>query len=252
MQPISRPPKLLLILVAAAVTGCAANGPSVAQPSPSPATTAPTATPSVGPSGSPSPSSTATTPNPTQTTPATDWTVVSARVAYQWRWPGGDPGASVSHAIAVPPVPQLTMIGVGNHPNDPGERPYNRMSFSFTTGYPSYRFQYVSQLLADGSGAPIPLEGYGVLKLVFSPAQAHTPDGTASTIVSQPPAHLGLSRMASYASAGDFEGYLTYGIGIAYPIQQSNPQIQVRVYEVTYVNAQGQHRYVVAFDVDAT
>jgi hypothetical protein len=105
--------------------------------------------------------------------------------------------------------------------------------------------------MADGSGQPIPLEGSGVLRIVFNPAQAHTTDGTASSILRQPPARLGLNRMVAYAQAGDFEGYLTYGIGITYPIPQSNPQIQVRVYEVTYTNGLGDYRYVVAFDVDA-
>jgi hypothetical protein len=172
-------------------------------------------------------------------------------VAYQWRWPNADNPATVTHTVMVPPVPELVTIGAADHPNDPGDRPYNRMSFSFTTAYPSYRFEYVNQLVADGSGQPIPLAGLGVLRIVFTPAQAHTQDGTASTIVSQPPASLGMSRMVAYARAGDFEGYLTYGIGIAWLIPESNPQIQVRVYEVTYVNAQGGYRYVVAFDVDA-
>jgi hypothetical protein len=173
-------------------------------------------------------------------------------VAYQWHWPNGDPNATVTHGPAVPPVPELVTIGAGDHPNDPGERPYNRMSFSFNTAYPSYRFEYVPQLVADGSGLPVQLPGYGVLRIVFTPAQAHTQDGTASTIVSQPAASLGMSRMVGYAQAGDFEGHLTYGIGITYPIRQSNPQIQVRAYEVTYVNPQGVYRFVVAIDVDAT
>jgi hypothetical protein len=248
MRLIRKAQTILVMVLAAAVGGCAANGPSGAPSSPTPTITSPSAAPSV----TPSTSSTPTSPSPTSTTPSAEWTVVSSRVAYEWSWPGGDPGASVTHTTSVPPVPQLIRIGVGDHPKDPGDRPYNRMSFSFTTGYPTYRFQYVNQLLADGSGQPIPLEGYGVLRIVFNPAQAHTTDGTASTIVSKPPAHLGLTRMASYAPAGDFEGYLSFGIGIAYPIQQSNPQIAVRVVEVTYANAQGQHRYVVAFDVDTT
>jgi len=46
-------------------------------------------------------------------------------------------------------------IGVGDHPTQPGERPYNRMSFTFTTGYPGYSFQFVDTLIADGGGQPI-------------------------------------------------------------------------------------------------
>jgi hypothetical protein len=110
---------------------------------------------------------------------------------------------------------------------------------------------YVDHLVADGSGQAIPLEGLDALRIVFSPAQAHTTDGTASSILSQPPTHLSLNRMVAYAQAGDFEGYLTYGIGIDYPIAQSNPQIEVRVYEVTYTNGLGGYRYVVAFDLDS-
>jgi hypothetical protein len=54
-----------------------------------------------------------------------------------------------------------------------------------------------------------------------------------------------------YAQAGDYEGVLTYGIGVAWPIPQSNPQIPVRAYEVEKVTAQGQHLYAIAIDVDA-
>ena len=251
MQPRSRTLKgvvLLLMLMAPALIGCGANRTPGGPPSPS-STATPAPTPSPSPTLPPTPTPTVPTPAPTQTTPGPGWTVVSSRVAYAWRWPGGDGGATVSHPRVTPVL--LTTIGVGDHPSDPGDRPYNRMSFSFTDGYPSYHFGYVAELVADGSGQTIPLEGYGALRIVFTPAQAHTMDGTASTIVSQPPAHLGLARMVSYARAGDFEGYLTYGIGITYPIRESNPQIQVRVYEVTYVNAQQAYRYVVAFDVDA-
>jgi hypothetical protein len=56
----------------------------------------------------------------------------------------------------------------------------------------------------------------------------------------------------SWAQAGDFEGGLTYGIGIAWPNPLSNPQFAVRAVEVGKATAQGQHRYVVAIDIDAT
>jgi hypothetical protein len=236
---------LLLTLAFTTGTGCAKKANPGAQPAATPSATATATTPT------PTPPVTTPGPSPSGTSPGTGWTTVSARVAYQWRWPNADNPATVSHTYQVPPVPELVTIGVGNHPNDPGDRPYNRMSFSFTTGFPSYHFQFVDQLVADGSGKPIPLAGNGVLRIVFVQAQAHTANGTASTIVSQPAARLGLSRMVAYAQAGDFEGYLSYGIGIGWPNAHSNPQIQVRVYEVTYVNTQGVYRYVVAVDVDA-
>ena len=231
----------LLMLTVPVMVGCGSNAPPGGSPPTSPPATTTSPTPTTTPA-----------PTPSATTPAAmpGWTAVSSRVAYQWHWPGSGP-VTVTHTYRVPPVAELVAVGAGNHPSDPGDRPYNRMSFSFTTAYPSYSFQYVDRLVADGSGEPVPLAGSGVLRVVFNPAQAHTQDGTASSIRSQPPAHLGMSRMVAYAQAGDFEGYVSYGIGIAWPNPGSNPQIAVRVYEVTYVNGQGAHRYVVAFDIDA-
>jgi hypothetical protein len=33
------------------------------------------------------------------------------------------------------------------------------MSFTFTAAFPSYRFEFVDTLIADGTGKPIPLKG---------------------------------------------------------------------------------------------
>jgi hypothetical protein len=218
-----------------------------------PGSTTPTPSPTVTvqePVPSPSPSrSEAAQP----TTPGATTRVVSARVAYQWHWPNdaARPG-SVSHVYAVPPVPQLVAIGAGQHARQSGERPFDRMSFTFTTAFPSYRFQFTNELIADGSGVPIPLAGNGVLTVTFDGAQAHTVDGKHSTIRSQPRAQLGFTRMVAYAPAGDFEGVVTYGIGIGWPVANANPQIAVRAYEVQMVTHSGQRLYVVAIDVDAT
>lgn len=238
---------VLAALALAAPSACGTSTPGASgTPSPQPSVTAsPTTTPA--PTRSPT-----TTPSASPTATA-GTTVISARIAYQWHWPN-DPGrpGTVSHTYSVPPVPELVRIGVGDHPSDPGERPYNRMSFTFNTGFPSYQFRYVDRLVDDASGLPIPLEGRGVLTVSFREAQAHTPDGTKGTVVSQPARHLGLSRMASYAIAGDFEAVLTYGIGINWPAAQADPQIAVRVYEVTMRTQQGKRLYVIAIDVDAT
>lgn len=201
---------LLLALVMPTSLGCGTNAPPGGSPSaPSTMTTAspaPRATSSRAPTAGP----TQPVPTASESAPGPGWTVASSRVAYQWRWPGG--AVTVNHAYPVPPVAELVSVGAGNHPNDPGDRPYNRMSFSFTTAYPTYIFEYVDHLIADGSGQPIPLAGLGVVRI---------------------------------------EGHVSYGIGIAWQYPHSNPHIAVRVYEVTYANSQGEHRYVIAFDVDA-
>jgi len=64
--------------------------------------------------------------------------------------------------------------------------------------FPSYQVQIASTLVGDPSGRPIPLAGDGVLTVTFRQAQAHTASG-APSVVTQPPARLGLSRMVSWA-----------------------------------------------------
>ncbi len=142
-------------------------------------------------------------------------------------------------------------ISVGSHPAESGERPFERISFTFTTAFPSYRFEFAGKMASDPGGKVIPLGGQDVLEIVFTQAQAHTADGTHSSITSQPVPRIGYQRMADYAQAGDFEGVLTYGIGIIRPVLHPNPQFAVRAYEVETVAVSGQHRYTVAIDIDA-
>ncbi len=178
--------------------------------------------------------------------------VLSFRLAYPWHWPNDAamPGR-VTHAAAVPPVPELVQIRVGSHPAASGERPYERISFTFTDGFPSYRIQFVGKLVSDGSGKVIPLGGQGVLEVVFTGAQAHTASGTKTSVTSQPAASIGFPRMTDYAQAGDFEGVLSYGVGITWPAGHAGQQLPVRAYEQETV-AGGQHRYTVAVDIDAS
>ncbi len=235
------------LALAAALAGLAACGrtappPRSAGPAPSAAQHT-TPAPALTPSAAPVPSSSATAPAAT---------VVFSRVSYPWHWPNdaGNPG-SVAHPAQVPPVPKLIAISAGDHPAGPGEKyPYNRLSFTFTTGFPSYRFSFTSALVADPSGRVIPLAGKGVLRVTFQQARAHTAGG-GSTVATQPPAHLGLTRMVAWAPAGDFEGVLSYGIGIDWPVAHANPQFPVRTVEVEKVTSQGQHLYIVAFDINA-
>ena len=233
MKVIARVTGLVLaiaVLVPGALAGCGSSAPAgpAAPPSPSGSAAAPS---------SPAPSSLA----PSSPAPAPTATVVSSTVSYPWHWPNdvNQPG-QVQHSYPVPPLPRLIAIAAGSHPAQQGEQTYDRMSFTFTKA-----------LVADPSGNPVKLAGNGVLKVTFRLAQAHTASGRSSIAV-QPPAQLGLNRMVSWAQAGDFEGVVTYGIGISWPGTQPNPQIPVRAMELEKVTAQGQHLYVVAIDVDAT
>jgi hypothetical protein len=242
---ILRAPAVVAALTVALIApaGCAKSQPGD-QPAPGPSTPVVTTPATEAPptslqSGTPA------------TTGAPGTVVISSRVAYQWHWPNDGP-ASMQHTYPVPPVPALTRIGAGDHPRDPGDPPFNRMSFTFTTAMPSYSLRFVDGLVGDANGQPIPLLGRGVLKVTFRQAQAHTADGARSTIAAKPSPHLGMGRMVDYAQAGDYEGMLIYGIGITWPNAQSNPQIAVRAYEVVRADANGYRQYVVAIDVAAT
>ena len=239
MKVIARAAGLVLavaVLVPGVLAGCGSSAPS-------------------GPAAPPSPSGSAAAPSspaPSSPAPAPTTRVVSFRVSYPWHWPNdvNQPG-QVQHSYKVPPVPRLIAIAAGSHPAQQGERAYDRMSFTFTTAFPGYQFSFTKALVADPSGNPVKLAGNGVLKITFRLAQAHTAGG-GSSVVTKPPAQLGLNRMASWAPAGDFEGVVTIGIGVTWPSSQSNPQIPVRATEVEKVTAQGRHLYVVAIDIDAT
>jgi hypothetical protein len=147
-------------------------------------------------------------------------------------------------------MPRLIAIRVGDHPAAGRERHYNRMSFTFTTAFPSYQVAFTNALTTDPAGKPVPLAGDGVLQVTFRQAQAHTDQGSSS-IRSEPPPRLGLTRMTSWVQAGDFEGILTFGIGISWPFPHSNPQVPIRITELEKVNSQGARVYIVAIDVDA-
>jgi len=128
--------------------------------------------------------------------------------------------------------------------------PYDQLSFRFSGGLPGYDIEYVPRLIADGSGANIPLPGtQAILRVVFRQAQAHLENGTSSVTLAPAPV-IGHAALARYAAAGDFEGYVSYGLGVGRPAD-TNPQTRVRVYEVEKIE-QGRHLYVVAIQLDAT
>jgi hypothetical protein len=236
-----------------------ASATSTAAAPATPTTTAPaTASPTAPATSTAAPSPSATIPADTDETapPQAGVTVISSRIVLDWTWPGPGRPFKATHENPVPiapppaaPLPTLYAIGAGMHPAE--TPPFDQMSFRFQGGFPSYDIEFVPELIADGSGLPVPMPGTGaILEVVFHGAQAHTADGTASTITSAPAPAIGYPALTSYAPAGDFEGVLSYGIGVGRPMDPV-PETKVRVYEVEKIE-RGQHVYVVAVQLDAS
>ncbi|GAA1788312.1 hypothetical protein GCM10009682_08070 [Luedemannella flava] len=166
------------------------------------------------------------------------------KVRYNWNIPSSRVAVNNPHAM---PLPRLAEIHVGNHEKDG----FARISFYFRGGMPSYNFNYAAEVLNEGQGEPIKLEGNSFLRIQFSNARQHDDDYHNSLKV-KPANHIGFKNLKSYAFGGDFEGYITYGLGI-----QSTPNsdhvLKIRVGELTKKpDGKGGFFYVVAFDVAMT
>ena len=106
-----------------------------------------------------------------------------------------------------PPVTRLVGIRTGRHAS------YDRVVFDLSGPTTGYRVEYAPRLVADGSGQPVPLAGRAVLRVQLSPADAHDSAG-------RPTCHgcrvltPALPTLRQVKTAGDFEGYVTVGLGL--------------------------------------
>ena len=162
------------------------------------------------------------------------------RVTYGWAVPSRP--ARVPHHVDVPlapppapALPFLARVEVGDHPG------YTRITFAFEGAWPSYEIAYQRSLTKDGSGDPVPLPGNSVLRITFTDAQAHDDAGRTTQ---RPDPNLGFPTLKGYGFAGDFEGQVTYGLGIQ-AAPNSDQALPIRAGEL--VRADG--TFVVAVDV---
>jgi hypothetical protein len=128
------------------------------------------------------------------------------------------PGASGAVVSSAPPravsaparvwvQPRLVAVRAAHQPG------YDRVVFEFAGNRPSSAsVGYVAGLIADGSGLPVPVSARAVLQVTMRGVDAHTSTG-ASTV----PARVAYSlpNVITTVRSGDFEGVVTYGIGLA-------------------------------------
>jgi hypothetical protein len=72
-------------------------------------------------------------------------------------------------------------------------------------GKPGYDVRYVSQIIADPSGNPVSLQGTKRLRVIVHNATAHTLPSTITP---------GCANLRQAKKAGDFEGVVSYGLGL--------------------------------------
>lgn len=105
-----------------------------------------------------------------------------------------------------PVIPLLVAVRSAHHPG------FDRITFEFRGPLPDHRIGYVSQQVQDASGEPVHLAGGAALNVVFPGASAHDENGHAT--VSPRRFEPGLPSLKEVALIGDFEGVVTYGLGV--------------------------------------
>jgi hypothetical protein len=155
---------------------------------------------------------------------------------------------TVPHDVSVPvapppalPLPALAAITTEQRSG------FARISFTFRAAFPQYNFQYVPQVIADGTGNPVPLEGNSFLQIRFVHAQAHNNAGK-STIESAADQQIGFPNLKSYAPAGDFEGVVSFGLGIQVA-PNSDQVLAIRTTEFQHADGKGGFTFTISFDV---
>jgi hypothetical protein len=111
-----------------------------------------------------------------------------------------------------PPVPVLTNIRAGLNTG------FDRVVLDLTDGLrPDVSYQLVDELISDGSGEIFWLTGEHFVSVVVNPANAHDANGNPSYANPQRFRTRNLRNVMAVGITGDFEAYVSIGLGIRYP-----------------------------------
>ena len=102
---------------------------------------------------------------------------------------------------------QAEMFGVATacHPG------FDRFVIRARFGTPRYDVRYVRRIIADGSGATVPLRGRRRIRILIHDARGHTEGGANLVPRVRTPECPNLRQLKT---AGDFEGLVTIGLGL--------------------------------------
>jgi hypothetical protein len=107
-------------------------------------------------------------------------------------------------------VAQLRSVRAARHEG------FDRVVFEFGEALPGYEIEYIDRpVRACGSGHVVPLAGDGWLEVRFHPARSHTDEGKPT--VKERRQRAELPTLLELASTCDFEGYVTWVLGVASP-----------------------------------
>jgi hypothetical protein len=110
-------------------------------------------------------------------------------------------------ALALTATPVLKKIRAASHVG------FDRVVFEFDGPLPAQRdISFVPEIIADGSGLPVPIIGRALLGISFSSATGHDDNGNVFTDAR---ITMGLPNVIQVVRSGDFEGVLSFGIGLA-------------------------------------
>ena len=93
---------------------------------------------------------------------------------------------------------------------------FDRVAFEFAQARPGYHVEYIDKPVRRcGSGETTPIAGDGWLEVRFHVAEAHTPSGAPTIAQREQPLALPLVRELEQTC--DFEGYVTWVVGVSRP-----------------------------------
>jgi hypothetical protein len=107
-----------------------------------------------------------------------------------------------SGRLALPVLTSLKARHVGN---------VDRVVFGYSGGVPAtVHAEWVDTLVHDGSGLPVRVAGAKVLSVVMTNAVAHDQNGSTTRVRTA----FALPNVITAVSAGDFEGVVSFGLGV--------------------------------------